>query len=177
MTVRYRDAGPADAAALGGLTRATFIETFGARYRLDDLTAFLGQRSDAATAAELADPGAAVRLALAGSTPIGFCKLAPCKLPIDDDGRRVIELQQLYVFGPWQGAGVAATLAQWAIATARARGAQDLWLSVFSENPRARRFYARHGFVEIRSWEFMVGTQADEDLLCRRRLDGHDDCA
>jgi diamine N-acetyltransferase len=171
MTVTYRDADPADAAALGGLTRATFIETFGPLYQLADLTAFLEARSDDATAAELADPGVTVRMALAGSVPVGFCKLSPCKLPIDDEGRHVLELKQLYVFRPWHGAGIAAVLTDWAIATARAQGAQDLWLSVFSENPRARRFYARHGFVEIKPWAFMVGSQADKDILCRKRLD------
>ncbi|KPF78390.1 hypothetical protein IP88_03930 [alpha proteobacterium AAP81b] len=169
--IAYRNATLADAAALGGLTRATFIETFGSLYRLDDLAAFLEARSDANTARELADSRVAVRLAEVGSVPIGFVKLTPCKLPIDDEGRRVLELKQLYVFRPWQGAGVAAELTRWAIATARAHGAEDLWLSVFSENPRARRFYARYGFVEVKPWAFMVGDQADEDILCRCRLD------
>jgi hypothetical protein len=38
------------------------------------------------------------------------------------------------------------------------------------ENPRARRFYARHGFEEVAPYHFMVGDQADEDILCRARL-------
>lgn len=171
MTITYRDATVADAAALGGITRATFIETFGHLYRLEDLAAFLEERSDAATAVELADPAVAVRLAEVGSVPVGFVKVTPCKLPVDDDGRRVLELKQLYVFKPWQGAGVAATLTDWALANARARGAQDLWLSVWSQNPRARRFYARYGFVEVKPHAFMVGNQADEDILCRCRLE------
>lgn len=171
MTVTYRDATVADAAALGGLTRATFIETFGTLYKLADLAAFLEKRSDANTAIELADPAVVVRLAEVRGVPIGFVKLTPCALPIEDEGRRVLELKQLYVFKPWHGVGVAAVLTEWAIAEARARGAQDLWLSVFTENPRARRFYARYGFVEIKPWTFMVGSQADEDILCRMRLD------
>jgi hypothetical protein len=41
---------------------------------------------------------------------------------------------------------------------------------VFTGNVKARRFYARHGFEEVAPYHFMVGDQADEDILCRARL-------
>jgi GNAT superfamily N-acetyltransferase len=52
-----------------------------------------------------------------------------------------LELRTLYVDAAHRGAGVAAELLQAAIGTAPA----FLW--VFEENPRARRFYAKHGFA------------------------------
>ena len=170
MTITYRDASPKDGALLGGLARAIFIETFGPHDTLDDLTAFLAGGSDAAYAAELADPGFAVRLALAAGTPIGFCKVGPLQLPAPGAAAGAVQLYQLYVFRPWQGEGVAATLTDWAIDTARARSAPEIWLSVFTENPRARRFYVREGFEEIAPYTFAVGSQADEDIMCRRVL-------
>ena len=168
--ISYRDATPADGAVLGGIARATFIETFGPLYKLEDLAGFLEQGSDAAYGAELADPGMEVRFAEVGSSPIGFCKIGPLKLPAETAVRGAIELRQLYIYKPWQGEGVAAVLTEWAIGRARARGALEIWLSVFTENPRARRFYARYGFEEVAPYAFMVGDQADEDLLCRLRL-------
>ena len=168
--IDYRDATPGDGAVLGGLARATFIETFGSLYSLANLTAFLAGCSDDAYTAELADPDIAVRFALAGAIPIGFCKVGSLKLPADTNGRRAVELRQLYIHKPWQGTGSAAVLTEWALALARKRGAQDMWLSVFTQNPRARRFYARYGFVEIAPYHFMVGDQADEDILCRATL-------
>ena len=59
---------------------------------------------------------------------------------------------------------------QWVIDTARARGAQDLYLSVFVDNHRARRFYERHGFDRIGEYGFMVGTHRDTDDLMRLAL-------
>ena len=168
--IRYRDATPADGAVLGGLARATFIETFGALYSLDNLARFLGEGSDAAYAAELADPGIEARFAEVGGGRIGFCKIGPLKLPADAAVPGAIELRQLYIYKPWQGEGTAAELTQWALDRARARGAPEIWLSVFTENPRARRFYARYGFEEVAPYAFMVGDQADEDILCRLRL-------
>lgn len=167
--ITYRDAGPDDGAVLGGIARATFIETFGSLYSVANLEAFLAGGTDTAYAAELADPDITVRFALSGENPVGFCKIGRLKLPAETSAP-AMELRQLYIFRPWQGAGIADVLTRWALDTARARGARELWLSVFTENPRARRFYARHGFVEIAPYRFMVGDQADEDVLCRAIL-------
>jgi ribosomal protein S18 acetylase RimI-like enzyme len=166
----YRDATPADGAMLGGIARATFIDTFGTLYRLEDLATFLAQGSDAAYAAELANPDIEVRFAETGGVPIGFCKISSLKLPAPDPARGATELRQLYIYKPWQGLGIADVLTRWAMDRARARGATEIWLSVFTENVKARRFYARHGFVEICPYHFMVGDQADEDILCRAML-------
>jgi ribosomal protein S18 acetylase RimI-like enzyme len=168
--IEYRDATPADGALLGGLARATFIETFGNLYSLENLATFLGRGSDATYAAELADPGIEARFATTNGIAIGFCKIANLKLPADSAAPTAVELRQLYVFKPWHGSGIAAALTDWAIARAKARGASELWLSVYTENPRARRFYTRYGFEEIAPYKFMVGTQADEDILCRLKL-------
>jgi ribosomal protein S18 acetylase RimI-like enzyme len=168
--ITYRDATPADGAVLGGIARATFIETFGPLYKLKDLAGFLAQGSDAAYGAELADPGIEVRFAEVGGSPIGFCKISGLKLPAEAPTPGAMELRQLYIYKPWQGEGIAAALTEWALTRARARGAPEIWLSVFTENPRARRFYARYGFEEVAPYAFMVGDQADEDILCRLRL-------
>lgn len=168
--ITWRDATREDGAVLGGIARATFIDTFGTLYKLEDLADFLRQGSDANYAAELADPDIEVRFAETGGTPIGFCKISSLKLPAPDPAPGAAELRQLYIYKPWQGLGLADELTRWAMHRARARGATELWLSVFNENARARRFYARHGFVEVAPYHFMVGTQADEDILCRVTL-------
>lgn len=168
--IDYRDGRPGDGAMLGGIARATFIETFGSLYSLPNLEAFLRNGSDAAYEAELAEPDIEVHFAMAGDSPVGFAKIGRLKLPATTSETTAVELRQLYVFKPWQGVGVANVLTEWALARARQRGAREMWLSVYTANPRARRFYARHGFVEIMPYRFMVGDQADEDVLCRVTL-------
>lgn len=171
IRIHWRDATPADGPVLAGIARATFIETFGHLYRLDDLNNFLMAYTDAAYAAELADPDVEVRFAeIAPGVPVGFCKISSLKLPAPDPAPGAMELRQLYIFKPWHGLKIADALTDWAKDRARARGAGELWLSVYTDNPRARRFYARHGFSEIAPYAFMVGTQADEDILCRATL-------
>jgi len=168
--IEYRDATPEDGAVLGGLARATFLQTFGHLYSLEDLKLFLAQGNDAAYAAELQDPGLEVRFACTGGVPIGFCKISGLRLPAIPEGP-ALELRQLYLFKPWQGRGIGEALLVWATERARARGAGELWLSVYTDNPGARRFYARHGFVEMGPYRYMVGNQADAELLCRLVLE------
>jgi diamine N-acetyltransferase len=164
-----RIAGPEDAAALADLFRRSFTETFGHLYSAANLAAFLAGQSEQAWREELTDPRFALRLAEAGGEIVAFVKLGPPAFPIEMPAAS-IELRQLYVLQPWQGAGLAAALMDWALDETRARGAEEIYLSVYVDNVRARRFYERYGFEYAGQYAFMVGTQADEDLIMRLRL-------
>ncbi len=169
MSVTLRRAGPEDAATLVDIGRRSFTETFGHLYTPENLSAFLEKHSEASWRSELGDPRIAVRLAEEGDTTVGFAKIGPPGLPIET-APDAIELFQFYVLKPWQGAGIAPVLMDWVLAAARDRGAADIYLSVFTENIRAQRFYARYGFAEVARHAFMVGTHADEDIIMRRTL-------
>jgi GNAT superfamily N-acetyltransferase len=169
MDITCRTASAADAPALADLGRRSFTETFGHRYDPADLAAFLQNHSEAKWSAELCDPAFAVRIAEEGGEPVGFAKLGPRSLPVEPGGP-AIELRQLYVLQPWHGRGVAQELMRWVLSEARARGAQELYLSVFVENSRARRFYERLGFIYVGRYAFMVGSHEDEDLIMRLQL-------
>ena len=82
----------------------------------------------------------------------------------------MIELRQLYLADAAQGTGLAQRMMDWAIATARERGAAEVFLSVYVDNDRARRFYERYGFVRVGRYDFMVGNHRDEDDLMRLAL-------
>lgn len=167
--IRYRDAKPDDAVTLAKLGADSFTATFGYLYAPEDLALFLQNHTPAAWAAELANPAFGVRLAEEDGQPIGYAKLGPPQLPFTPSGTPA-ELRQLYVLAPWHGAGVAAALMEWIIATARRHGADELFLSVFTDNHRARRFYARYGFEPVGTYAFMVGNHADEDIVMRLAL-------
>ncbi|MEO5493980.1 MAG: GNAT family N-acetyltransferase [Sphingomonas sp.] len=168
--ITYRDALPADGTELGQVARRCFTETFGNLYRQEDLAAFLDQAFGAAgLPSHLSDPAYAVRLAAHDGAIVGFCKIGPVAFP-GYWPATAIELHQLYILGPWQGEGVSPVLMDWALATARGRGASEVILSVYIDNHRARRFYERYGFVEIGQYTFMVGDQPDDDRLMRLAL-------
>ena len=167
--ITYRDATASDAASLARLGADSFTQTFGHLYAPADLALFLAKHSAEAWAAELSDPAFAIRIAEQDGAMIGYAKLGPPQLPFTPSGTPA-ELRQLYVLGPWHGAGVAAALMEWVLTTARTKGAEELFLSVFTDNHRARRFYARYGFEAVGTYSFMVGNHADEDIVMRLGL-------
>ena len=165
----WRLAGPDDAAALAQLGRASFTETFGHLYTPENLAAFLETHSESNWRSELADARFAVRIGEAGGRAAGYAKIGPPSLPFEVRGPTV-ELRQFYILKPWHGSGAAAELMDWVLDEARRRGAGALYLSVFVDNPRARRFYERYGFEAVGRYDFMVGSHADEDIIMRRQL-------
>lgn len=167
--ITFRTAGPNDAAILAELGASSFTETFGHLYTRDNLDAFLLNHSAERWRLELSDPAFAIRLGEAEGKPVAYAKLGPPSLPFEPRGRP-IELRQFYVLKPWQGSGAAHDLMQWAIDEAQRRGADEMYLSVFVDNHRARRFYERHGFTFVGAYRFMVGNHADEDIILRLKL-------
>lgn len=169
MDVIWREAGPEDAPLLGEIGRQSFIETFGHLYTPENLAAFLENHDEANWRAELADPRYAVRLGFVDGVNAAYLKLGPPSLPFTPPSAS-IELRQFYVLKPWQGTGLAAQMMDWTIEEARRRAVAAIFLSVFIDNIRAQRFYARYGFEAVGRYDFMVGTHADEDIVMRLAL-------
>jgi diamine N-acetyltransferase len=169
LDINFRDADERDAGVLAALFSETFRETFGHLYTSADLAAFLAEHSAEHWAEQLRDSAFAVRIAEEGEVAVGLAKLGPVKLPVEPTGT-ALELRQLYVRQRARGSGLAAHLMNWLVQEASERGAQEIYLSVYRENLRAQRFYARHGFVEMGPCVFMVGGQADQDIIMKRSL-------
>jgi len=166
----YRPARAEDGEALSAMAAQCFRDTFEHLYRREDLDAFLAEAfGPGGLPAQIGDPAYDIRLAIDGGGIAGFAKLGRCALP-EPAPRDAAELKQLYVLKAWQGAGIAAALMDWAIAAALEKGAESMALSVYCDNHRAQRFYARYGFAEIGRAPFRVGEQIDDDRIWLKAL-------
>ena len=169
MTITYRDAVPADATTLNGIFDTVFCDTFAHLYRAEDLNAFLSSFGVADWERQLEDPAFACRIAEVEGKPIGYVKLGPLKLPIETDMSSML-LDQLYVLKEHHGSGIARDLMNWTLAEAKRRNAEALYLTVYVDNHRAKRFYERYGFEDVGRYAFMVGDHADEDIIMLKAL-------
>lgn len=172
MTIRR--ATIADADTLAELGAATFVETFGHLYTAADLQAFLEEshRVDA-YARVLADPAYALWLAEHAAADgqqraIGYAQAGPCGLPHDEVRLGDGELKRLYLRREAHNGGIGRALMDAAMAWLLRDGPRTLWLSVWSENLGAQRFYARYGFEFVAEYEFPVGAQRDREFMYRR---------
>ncbi|RST30077.1 GNAT family N-acetyltransferase [Sphingomonas ginkgonis] len=165
----YRGATAADADAIHRLFVASFTDTFGHLYRPEDLTAFVAGFTRDGWERELRDPAMRFRLAEADGRLLGYAKIGPQTLPFEPRGP-ALELRQLYLDRDWHGQGVAQQLMRWVLDEAMRMRAEEVFLSVYIDNERAKRFYARYGFERVGRYDFMVGQHADEDIIMRLAL-------
>ena len=165
--ITLRAAVPADVPALAALATSSFIAKFGMLYSAADLQTFLqSSLSEAAVAAELANPDRLYQLAQRQGGLLGFTKIGlSCGFPEYARGTKVMELKQLYTAPEATGQGIGGALMDWAMAQFAARGADEAQLSVYSDNPGAHRFYERYGFEKVADITFRVGEQLDPEFL------------
>jgi GNAT superfamily N-acetyltransferase len=165
----YHHATTADLPANDRNFRTSFCETFAHLYSDTNLAAFLAKFTPEAWREEFDDPRYAFRVAEVDGEAVGYVKLGPLTLPVEPQAA-AMELRQLYLLKGHHGTGIAAALMDWALAEAAKRGARELYLTVYTDNHRAKRFYERYGFVEVGPYAFMVGDQADEDIIMKKLL-------
>ena len=167
--IRYAAPDLARHDALRAMARRCFSDTWGHGYGYDpaQFAAFVDEtfRADGPMAGDLTDPAIRWRVAFHGDEPVGYAKLTPLRAPAPQPLPGALELQHLYVLAEWQGRGVAARLTAWALATAAAAGAPELYLTVNERNERAKRFYRRYGFVHVGQCTFVIGDHVDDDQV------------
>ena len=164
-----RRAGSSDAAVLSAIGRETFVVAFGHLYAPEDLAAFLDDsHSVQSYATLLADPRYGLWLLEDGARAIGFAVAGPCGLPHPDVKPDDGELKRLYLLPEVQNGGWGGKLFATAIDWLQGEGRRRIWISVWSENFGAQRFYARQGFSKVAEYEFPVGRHRDIEHMYRR---------
>lgn len=167
-----RDAAEGDATAIGAFLAERFAATFGHIYASSDLAAFLESvYAPDAMAADLAAVGSAHCLAEIDGALVAVASLGAVGLPIQ--GRPCesgVELHRLYLADVVKGTGLADALMAWVFKEARGALANALYLGVWSENYRAQRFYARHGFRRAGAYLFPVGKARDLEWILRAEV-------
>ncbi len=170
MSFTIRRAGAADASAVCDLFHRSFTATFAHLYPPEDLAGFLAGCPQERFLDEITSADYAVFLGIgADGALLGYCTLGPQDLGIAPEGRSWV-LRQLYLDEAAKGSGLAQALMQEAIAEARARAVENLYLTVWVDNHRARRFYDAHGFEEVGAYAFVVGSTVDDDRILRLKL-------
>ena len=170
--VSYFAPDPQHGAALRAMARRCFADTFAHLYDPAPFGQFLDQvyGDSGSMSRDQRDPRMEWRVAQVQGEIVGYAKLRPLAAPAPHPCEGALELQQIYVLRPWHGHGIAEQLMHWALHRARELGAPELYLTVFDHNERAKRFYTRHGFVEVGHCSFQLGDRIDDDRVWLKTL-------
>ena len=176
MTVEIDPAGIWDSEAIADVAAATFPLACPPGATQDDIATFIDDVLSAERFSEyLTDPDRTVLKVTHGGAIVGYAMLIDGEPADPDVGRAVTlrpttEISKLYVLPGNHGTGVASALMDAIVKRAVAAGCAGLWLGVNQENVRAQRFYAKHGFTQVGTKTFVVGTQLHHDFVMQRAL-------
>lgn len=121
---------------------------------------------------ELDDPAVTVLAAREPSGDwAGFTALHADRTADGVIGTRPVEIVRFYVRGRWHGRGAAKRLMGAAYRHAAARGHDAIWLQVWEENARARRFYEKCGLRAVGTKPFLFGDVLERDIVYAQALD------
>jgi tRNA (guanine37-N1)-methyltransferase len=163
-----RRATPADASALSAFAASVFPlgcpET-----SPNDLAAYIAaELPPSRFRTLLEDPNLIVLLAEASQRVVAYMVVARCSLHPELSSSASAEFRKLYLDPAHHGTGLADALMHCALSILQSEGPRPIWLSVFSENPRAIAFYKKWGFEVVGTQEFIVGTDRQKDFLMQR---------
>lgn len=167
--VNCRHATLADLVALSGVGVHVFLATYARDGVRPDLAQeALSSFSERTLRLRIDDPGYECVVADEGEGLLGFVEIQTEPRPAPVGNVVGIELTRLYVIPSAQGQGVGRLLLQAAHLLAAGRAARAMWLTAWSGNERALRFYGRMGYGDAGATEYEIAgtTYENRVLVC-----------
>ena len=149
--IAYRIAVQRDALTLSVLATQVFLDT----YAIQGIRPAIAREarellSEEAFAGLLADPRRGLLVAELSDHLLGFAQLTHGQThPLLPPETPAAELSRLYVQRPFLGKGIGKELLARAETLAATRGAEILWLTAWTGNAHALRFYEARGYQDV----------------------------
>jgi ribosomal protein S18 acetylase RimI-like enzyme len=158
-------------AALQQIGRQTFSETFAESNTAENMAKYLGEAySFEKLSAELNNPNSLFYFAILDEKVIGYLKLNMSGSQTELKDNDALEIERIYVLKDYHGKKVGQLLFDKAIAIANQQHLAYVWLGVWEENKRALQFYTKNGFVEFDQHVFVLGDEAQTDIMMKLEL-------
>jgi ribosomal protein S18 acetylase RimI-like enzyme len=160
-----------DAALIARLSRRTFQDSFAKFNTKQNMDKFMNvQFTEDLLMAEVDDPLNIFLLACIDNKPVGYVKLCESKNPPALDKIDAIEIARIYSDQKTIGKGVGKAMMLQCIEIGKGKKKKAIWLGVWEHNEQALSFYKRFGFEQFGSHIFMLGDDAQTDLLLKKNL-------
>ncbi|MEJ7847813.1 MAG: GNAT family N-acetyltransferase [Pyrinomonadaceae bacterium] len=169
--ITIREANSEDAALISVLASATFYEAYFEQDESGNLAGYISEAFDKRKiAAELSDPDVTFLIISRSGKAAGYAKLVRNSTLECIDGEKPVELKRIYILERVYGKGYGARLLEHSLKLAANKGFDTLWLQVWEENPRARRFYAKYSFRAVGKVAMPYGDVIGVNLVLEKKL-------
>lgn len=157
--------------ALQQIGRQTFAETFTESNTAANMAKYLEEAySYEKLSTELNNPNSFFYFAMLDEKVIGYLKLNKGSSQTELKDNNALEIERIYVLKEFHGKKVGQLLFDKAMTIAKEQHVAYVWLGVWEENKRALQFYTKNGFVEFDQHVFVLGDEAQTDIMMKLEL-------
>ena len=171
LNIKIQQINNSHIAALQQIGRQTFSETFAESNSAENMAKYLEEAySLEKLTEELNNPNSFFYFAMLDEKVIGYLKINMGGSQTELKDNDALEIKRIYVLKDFHGKKVGQLLFDKAIAIAKGQQVAYVWLGVWEENKRAPQFYTKNGFIEFDQHVFMLGDEAQTDIMMKLEL-------
>lgn len=171
MQLSFQPCDLSDLDALVAISKETFVAAFEKDNDPDDFQHYIETAfSRTKLQKELEDEDTCFYFAFDSEVLIGYFKLNAGNAQTDVHDERALEIERIYVIESYQGKRIGAQMLQKILDLAKDHGKEYVWLGVWEHNPKAVRFYQRHGFQKFGEHPYYIGKDKQTDWLLRLNI-------
>ncbi len=119
---------------------------------------------------QLNNPDSEFYFAILDGEVAGYLKLNFNEAQTEYKDKNALEVERIYVSGEHHGKKIGKQLLDFAIAIAKNKQFDYVWLGVWEDNNNALGFYKHNGFEVCGNHEFLLGDDRQTDLLMKKNL-------
>lgn len=162
---------PQDVDILRKISIETFEEAFAKDNTNENMQLYLDEAfSRTKLTAELDEPFSVFYFSFSGELITGYIKINTGPAQTDLKDKPALEIERVYVRKEFQRRKVGQSLLEKALAVAREKSVEFVWLGVWEKNEPAIRFYRKNGFEPFGQHIFMLGNDEQIDILMKLPL-------
>ena len=165
------EVGLSDISLLQDISQKTFLETFSVYNTEENMATYLRDSlSLEKLEKEMAQPGSQFYFAKKNERIIGYLKLNTGAAQNELKEHNALEIERIYVLSEFHGKGVGQSLYEEAMAIAREKKVEYVWLGVWEHNKRAIAFYGKNGFEVFDRHFFRLGDDVQTDYMMKKKM-------
>ena len=171
MTANIRPVYPSDLNTLLHLSRKIFHDSFDHLNTPENMKEYMDRAfNPQQLSSELENPHSEFYFITIDDRVAGYLKINQGPAQSDIHDPTSLEIERIYIDQDIQSKGFGAQLLEKAVTRAVELDLNYIWLGVWEKNPKAIRFYERHGFSVFGKHTFIMGDDPQTDLLLKRKV-------
>lgn len=165
-----------DAQQLQTISIETYVDTFGEFNTEENMATYLEEAYEIdKLRRELTTIGSEFYLLMVSDVPAAYLKINIDEQQSEEMPAIFLEVERIYVRKQFKRMGLGNRLMELAIAKAKEKKKEKIWLGVWEHNKTALAFYGKWGFTHFSEHIFYMGDDAQTDYIFVKELLGEDE--